>query len=223
MTPDEYILKETKKALLDRGLDIDLLHETCSDFDLDIQLRGIIHSILYGISFNVNEYVYGQDFDFSLDNKLNLTIDMIEDLDEAKDLPELKQIPRTNGKTYKKIDLYVDEEYWCSTNASKTVKDAIEKAKNEYPELKDRQIKGNFAEAKKVESNNTSISVVERKILDAVKAVNSKYDLSNIKIETTRKGNTHIMSSKGEDIVTIGQLSDDEKEELRLNGYYINN
>ena len=31
------------------------------------------------------------------------------------------------------------------------------------------------------------------------------------------------MSTKGEDIVTIKPLSDDEKEDLRLNGYYINN
>lgn len=222
MTPDEYILKETKKALLDRGLDIDLLHETCSEFDLTNQLRTIIHNILYGINFNVNEYIYGEDFDFSLDNKLNLTIDMIEDLDEAKELPELKQTPRTDdGKNYKKIDLYVDGEYWCSTNASKTIKDAIEKAKKEYPELKDREIKGSFAEAKKVENEIRGISPVERKILNAVKVVNSKYDLSNIKIETTRKGNTHIMSTKGEDIVTIGSLTDDEKEELRLNGYYM--
>lgn len=159
MTPDEYILKETKKALLDRGLDIDLLHETCNDFDLAIQLRTIIHNILYGISFNVNEYIYGEDFDFSLDNKLNLTIDMIEDLDEAKE----------------------------------------------------------------VNKPTITITPVERKILDAVKIVSSKYDLSNIKIETTRKGNTHIMSTKGEDIVTIGPLTDDEKEDLRLNGYYINN
>lgn len=157
MTPDEYVLKETKKALLDRGLDIDLLHETCSEFDLTNQLRIIIHNILYGINFNVNEYVYGEDFDFSLDNKLNLTIDMIEDLDEAK----------------------------------------------------------------KVENEIRGITPVERKILNAVKVVNSKYDLSNIKIETTRKGNTHIMSTKGEDIVTIGPLTDDEKEELRLNGYYM--
>ena len=157
MTPDEYVLKETKKALLDRGLDIDLLHETCSEFDLTNQLRTIIHNILYGINFNVNEYIYGEDFDFSLDNKLNLTIDMIEDLDEAK----------------------------------------------------------------KVENEIRGITPAERKILNAVKIVNSKYDLSNIKIETTRKGNTHIMSTKGEDIVTIGPLTDDEKEELRLNGYYM--
>ena len=157
MTPDEYVLKETKKALLDRGLDIDLLHETCSEFDLTNQLRTIIHNILYGINFNVNEYIYGEDFDFSLDNKLNLTIDMIEDLDEAK----------------------------------------------------------------KVENEIRGITPAERKILNAVKVVNSKYDLSNIKIETTRKGNTHIMSTKGEDIVTIGPLTDDEKEELRLNGYYM--
>ena len=157
MNPDEYVLKETKKALLDRGLDIDLLHETCSEFDLTNQLRTIIHNILYGINFNVNEYVYGEDFDFSLDNKLNLTIDMIEDLDEAK----------------------------------------------------------------KVENEIRGITPAERKILNAVKIVNSKYDLSNIKIETTRKGNTHIMSTKGEDIVTIGPLTDDEKEELRLNGYHM--
>ena len=76
-------------------------------------------------------------------------------------------------------------------------------------------------EAKKVENEIRGITPAERKILNAVKIVNSKYDLSNIKIETTRKGNTHIMSTKGEDIVTIGPLTDDEKEELRLNGYYM--
>ena len=159
MTPDEYILKETKKALLDRGLDIDLLHETCSEFDLTNQLRTIIHNILYGINFSINEYVYGEDFDFSLDNKLNLTIDMIEDLDEDKE----------------------------------------------------------------VNKSTITITPAERKILNAVKTVNSKYDLSNIKLETTPDGATHIMSTKGEDIVTIKPLSDDEKEDLRLNGYYINN
>lgn len=159
MIPDEYVLKETKKALLDRGLDIDLLHETCSEFDLTNQLRTIIHNILYGINFNVNEYVYGEDFDFSLDNKLNLSIDMFEDLDEDKE----------------------------------------------------------------VNKSTITITPAERKILNAVKTVNSKYDLSNIKLETTPDGATHIMSTKGEDIVTIKPLSDDEKEDLRLNGYYINN
>lgn len=159
MTPDEYILRETKKALLDRGLDIDLLHETCSEFGLAEYLRTTIHYILNGINFNVNEYVYGEDFDVTLDNKLNLSIDMFEDLDEDKE----------------------------------------------------------------INKSTITITPAERKILNAVKVVSSKYDLSNIKIETTRKGNTHIMSTKGEDIVTIGPLTDDEKEDLRLNGYYINN
>lgn len=159
MTPDEYILRETKKVLLDRGLDIDLLHETCSEFGLAEYLRTTIHYILNGINFNVNEYVYGEDFDFSLDSKLNLTIDMTEDLDEDKE----------------------------------------------------------------VNKSTITITPAERKILNAVKTVNSKYDLSNIKLETTPDGATHIMSTKGEDIVTIKPLSDDEKEDLRLNGYYINN
>lgn len=159
MTPDEYILRETKKALLDRGLDIDLLHETCSEFGLAEYLRTTIHYILNGINFSINEYVYGEDFDVTLDNKLNLSIDMFEDLDEDKE----------------------------------------------------------------INKSTITITPAERKILNAVKVVSSKYDLSNIKIETTRKGNTHIMSTKGEDIVTIGPLTDDEKEDLRLNGYYINN
>ena len=60
-----------------------------------------------------------------------------------------------------------------------------------------------------IQNEIRGITPAERKILNAVKVVNSKYDLSNIKIETTRKGNTHIMSTKGEDIVTIGPLTDD--------------
>lgn len=158
-TPDEYILNEVKKALSERGIDIDLMHETCSELGLANQMRTVIHNILSGIDFFVNEYIYGEDFDFTLSDKLELSIDMLENLDEDKE----------------------------------------------------------------VNKPTITITPVERKILDAVKTVSSKYDLSNIKIETTRKGNTHIMSTKGEDIVTIGPLTDDEKEELRLNGYYINN
>ena len=87
-----------------------------------------------------------------------------DSLKEAKELPKLKQTPRTDGgKNYKKIDLYVDGEYWCSTNASKTIKDAIEKAKKEYPELKDREIKGSFAESKKVENRPNKITYKELK------------------------------------------------------------
>lgn len=159
MTPDEYILRETKKALLDRGIDIDLMHETCSELNLTSLMRKTIHYVLSGIDFSINEYVYGEDFDVTLDNKLNLSINMFEDLDEDKE----------------------------------------------------------------INKSTITITPAERKILNAVKVVSSKYDLSNIKIETTRKGNTHIMSTKGEDIVTIGPLTDDEKEDLRLNGYYINN
>lgn len=158
-TPDEYILNEVKKALFERGIDIDLMHETCSEFSIAKQMREIIHNILSGMEFFVNEYVYGEDFDFTLDDKLNFSINMLEDLDEDKEI------------------------------------------------------------------NKPSITITpaERKILNAVKTVNSKYDLSNIKLETTPDGATHIMSTKGEDIVTIKPLSDDEKEDLRLNGYYINN
>lgn len=158
-TPDEYILNEVKKALFERGIDIDLMHETCSEFGIAKQMREIIHNILSGMEFFVNEYVYGEDFDFTLDDKLNFSINMLEDLDEDKEI------------------------------------------------------------------NKPSITITpaERKILNAVKTVNSKYDLSNIKLETTPDGATHIMSTKGEDIVTIKPLSDDEKEDLRLNGYYINN
>ena len=158
-TPDEYVLNEVKKALSERGIDIDLMHETCSEFGIAKQMREVIHNILSGTDFSINEYVYGEDFDFTLDDKLNFSINMLEDLDEDKEI------------------------------------------------------------------NKPSITITpaERKILDAVKTVNSKYDLSNIKLETTPDGATHIMSTKGEDIVTIKPLSDDEKEDLRLNGYYINN
>ena len=158
-TPDEYILNEVKKALIERGIDIDLMHETCSELNLTSLMRKIIHYVLSGINFSINEYVYGEDFDVTLDNKLNLSIDMFEDLDEDKE----------------------------------------------------------------VNKSTITITPAERKILNAVKTVNSKYDLSNIKLETTPDGATHIMSTKGEDIVTIKPLSDDEKEDLRLNGYYINN
>ena len=157
-TPEEHVLNQTKTVLKERGIDIDLMHETCSELGLANQMRMVIHDILSEIDFFVNEYTYEQDFDFTLSNKLELSIDMLENLDEDKD--------------------------------------------NEI---------------------NTTIKItpVERKILDAVKTVNSKYDLSNIKLETTPDGATHIMSTKGEDIVTIKPLSDDEKEELRLNGYYM--
>ena len=158
-TPDEYILNEVKKALIERGIDIDLMHETCSELNLTSLMRKIIHYVLSGINFSINEYVYGEDFDVTLDNKLNLSIDIFEDLDEDKE----------------------------------------------------------------VNKSTITITPAERKILNAVKTVNSKYDLSNIKLETTPDGATHIMSTKGEDIVTIKPLSDDEKEDLRLNGYYINN
>lgn len=158
-TPDEYILNEVKKALIERGIDIDLMHETCGKLNLTSLMRKIIHYVLSGINFSINEYVYGEDFDVTLDNKLNLSIDMFEDLDEDKE----------------------------------------------------------------VNKSTITITPAERKILNAVKTVNSKYDLSNIKLETTPDGATHIMSTKGEDIVTIKPLSDDEKEDLRLNGYYINN
>ena len=158
-TPDEYILNEVKKALIERGIDIDLMHETCSELNLTSLMRKIIHYVLSGINFSINEYVYGEDFDVTLDNKLNLSIDMFEDLDEDKE----------------------------------------------------------------VNKSTITITPAERKILNAIKTVNSKYDLSNIKLETTPDGATHIMSTKGEDIVTIKPLSDDEKEDLRLNGYYINN
>lgn len=158
-TPDEYILNEVKKALIERGIDIDLMHETCSELNLTSLMRKIIHYVLSGINFSINEYVYGEDFDVTLDNKLNLSIDMFEDLDEDKE----------------------------------------------------------------VNKSTITITPAERKILNAIKTVNSKYDLSNIKLETTPDGATHIMSTKGEDIVTIKPLNDNEKEDLRLNGYYINN
>ena len=135
------------------------MHETCSELNLTSLMRKIIHYVLSGINFSINEYVYGEDFDVTLDNKLNLSIDMFEDLDEDKE----------------------------------------------------------------VNKSTITITPAERKILNAIKTVNSKYDLSNIKLETTPDGATHIMSTKGEDIVTIKPLNDNEKEDLRLNGYYINN
>lgn len=158
-TPEEHILNQTKIALKERGIDIDLMHEVCGELGLANQMRTVIHNILSGTDFFVNEYIYGEDFDFTLSDKLELSIDMLENLDEDKE----------------------------------------------------------------VNKPTITITPVERKILDAVKTVNSKYDLSNIKLETTPDGATHIMSTKGEDIVTIKPLSDDEKEDLRLNGYYINN
>lgn len=71
------------------------------------------------------------------------------------------------------------------------------------------------------ESNVRQITPAEKKILDAAKAVNSKYTLENIKVETTPNGNLHIVSDKGEDICTIVALSDNEAEDLRLNGYFL--
>lgn len=158
---DKYALIKVKvdEALSERGINIRLMHETCSEFGIAKQMREVIHNIFSGMELSVYEYVYGEDFDFTLDDKLNFSINMLEDLDEDKEI------------------------------------------------------------------NKPSITITpaERKILDAIKTVNSKYDLSNIKLETTPDGATHIMSTKGEDIVTIKPLSDDEKEDLRLNGYYINN
>lgn len=87
-----------------------------------------------------------------------LVFNMPEDTDyeyfeESKDLPTIKMKPRTDGgANYKKIDIYVDGKYWCSTNAYKTIKSAIENISKEYPELEGKKLKGYFAESKKVES-----------------------------------------------------------------------
>lgn len=68
-------------------------------------------------------------------------------LDES-DLPKLKMKPRNDdGKNHKKIDIYVDGKYFCSTTAHKTVKDAVASVKSEYPELEGRKVKGNLAES----------------------------------------------------------------------------
>lgn len=106
---------------------------------------------------------WGDNFITILD-KLDFDIEQdtdYEDFEESKDLPKIKMKPRTDdGTNYKKIDIYVDGKYWCSTNAYKTIKSAIENISKEYPELEGRKIKGYFAESKKVktEDNDSNIS-----------------------------------------------------------------
>lgn len=78
-----------------------------------------------------------------------------KDFEESKDLPEIKMKPRTDdGTNYKKIDIYVDGKYWCSTNTYKTIKSAIENISKQYPELAGREVKGYFTESKKVKTED---------------------------------------------------------------------
>lgn len=80
-----------------------------------------------------------------------------EDFEESKDLPEIKMKPRTdNGTNYKKIDIYVDGKYWCSTNAYKTIKSAIENISKQYPELEGKEVKGYFAESKEIKTESAT-------------------------------------------------------------------
>lgn len=90
--------------------------------------------------------------------------------------------------------------------------------KKEYPTLEDWL--NDMKKMDLVESANIrEITPVEKKILNTIKTVGD-YSLDNIQIETTPEGATHIMTLGGNDIVTIEPLTDEEKEELRLNGYY---
>ena len=67
-------------------------------------------------------------------------------LKEDKKLPDIKYTPRTGDvKNYGKINIYVDGEYFYSTNAYKTIKDAIANAKETYPEIRNRKIVGERA------------------------------------------------------------------------------
>lgn len=70
------------------------------------------------------------------------------------------------------------------------------------------------------ESDIRQITPAEKKILDAAQTSDSKYNLDNIKVRTTPEGNLNIRTADDKDIVTIDRLSDDEMEDLRLNGYF---
>lgn len=70
------------------------------------------------------------------------------------------------------------------------------------------------------ESDIRQITPAEKKILKAAQTSNSKYNLDNIKVRTTPEGNLNIRTADDKDIVTIDRLSDDEMEDLRLNGYF---
>lgn len=72
------------------------------------------------------------------------------------------------------------------------------------------------------ESNIREITDAEKKILDAAQTSNSKYTLDNIKVRTTPEGNLNIRTADDLDICTIDRLSDEDMEDLRLNGYFFN-
>lgn len=96
-------------------------------------------------------------------------------LDES-DLPKLKMKPRNDDrKNHKKIDIYVDGKYFCSTTAHKTVKDAVASVKSEYPELEGRKVKGNLAESEKAKP----IAEAEVKGLKEVKNQGNVYMLED--------------------------------------------
>lgn len=68
---------------------------------------------------------------------------------ESSELPEIHQKLNNANKEYRKIDIYLDGKYFYSTKAFPTIKSAVENCKKEYgDEVKDRKIKGVFADRK---------------------------------------------------------------------------
>lgn len=208
--------------------------------------------ILYSDDDSEGEIIifYKQDYDETTDS-ITYTIYDTDSLNEScKKLKEEVDLKQFNDKDdeskYQMLDrLRQDCEYFLNNQRSEkalwtgNVKDQIAKMKELYNQIKEKpewltmqdiedyekkMTSNDINENTLTEEDNTEeITPAEKKILDAAQTSNSEYTLDNISIETTSEGNTHIMTKDGKDIVTIGPLSDDEKEDLRLNGYYKTN
>lgn len=79
-----------------------------------------------------------------------IEVDETRGVYESAPLPEIHQKPRTDAsKDYNKIDIYVDGNYFYSTKAFPTIKDAIEDCKKEYgDEIEGRELNASFADKK---------------------------------------------------------------------------
>lgn len=137
---EDRILTKVKETLIENGLDIDIMKDTCSILGISEQLRTIIHNILKENEFSVNEYVYGEDFDFTLNNSLELTIDMLEDIDEVEESlnNESKLLEEDNSSNivWEDIEEYTQEQIEqireVINNLDLKVEKAIEVSSNVY-------------------------------------------------------------------------------------------
>lgn len=78
------------------------------------------------------------------------------------------------------------------------------------------------SEDKENDFGDYAYSKAEELVLKAVQTVNSKYNLDNIIIETSPKGNLHITTLDGADICTLdrSKFTDEDIDDLRFRGLY---